>query len=797
MALSASSPRVKRHSSSMRKAVSTESISLTTLLSTCVDACSRGCAEIRAVQSRRALGGELSVSRKDEDDAKSALTEADLAAQSTIVTALSSEWPGIKIVGEEDGNEALHVGSISTSLRQDLCSSLANSQLQRASLGDVTIFVDPLDGTREFVEGRLGNVQSLVGIAINGRAIAGAVGLPFPGGDLSSDTAVVYGLVGAGAGVFGVRPPCSESLQERPIVIAGDSKNDLLTAAQTAALANGGSSLIEGGAGNKLLAVAERRADLAIMHFGTSLWDTCATEAVLRSMGGLVTDIFGAPLIHSSSPPPGDLKNSLGVIASAADCSDAHKRLCAAMRADQKALSLLKPWMGAESSAGPQAVDVARCLEGRPLSTRWLGDQLGGHLQAYVAPEAAAARGMMSDACRLELSWAAEDAKDGAATLPSSVYYKRVVMGDLEHARTKAKNAPLKLARDVRSYAVEAAFLASPACADLVSSGIRVARAYCAELRPCAEDPIESRFSMLLQDFSEKEKWRQEGMLDYIETRAALKTFARLHAFFWSGSRFWERGSAQQLEAAIWPSGGYWQPGMQPKDQFLQLAEKWKEHYAAFGTAFSTAPELAAVDLPSLGTRLQQVALEMCARAHPFDAESGGDAERSMPQRTLIHGDPKAANIFLRHQKDHELGDSTCEVGLIDFQWCGFGLAATEVAHFLCAAVRPECLTNKGDEQLLDHYHSVLCNALTEFGVAANAEDAATRIISRAQLQEQYEVAVLDTCRLVFGYQWSRADFGRDALNRNSYNKSLQSALWLTARCDALLKERESKTLYR
>ena len=47
---------------------------------------------------------------------------------------------------------------------------------------DVCVFVDPVDGTREFVEGRLENCQCLIGISVNGRAVAGAIGLPFPKG---------------------------------------------------------------------------------------------------------------------------------------------------------------------------------------------------------------------------------------------------------------------------------------------------------------------------------------------------------------------------------------------------------------------------------------------------------------------------------------------------------------------------------------------------------------------------------------------------------------------------------------
>merc|ERR1711966_604163 len=67
----------------------------------------------------------------------------------------------------------------------------------------ITIFVDPLDGTREFVEGRLENCQVLVGIAIDGEAVAGAVGIPFQDGTMDNDSTIIYGLDGMGTGVKG------------------------------------------------------------------------------------------------------------------------------------------------------------------------------------------------------------------------------------------------------------------------------------------------------------------------------------------------------------------------------------------------------------------------------------------------------------------------------------------------------------------------------------------------------------------------------------------------------------------
>ena len=87
---------------------------------------------------------------------------------------------------------------------------------------------------------------------------------------------------------------------------------------------------------------------------------------------------------------------------------------------------------------------------------------------------------------------------------------------------------------------------------------------------------------------------------------------------------------------------------MQPADQFEQLAQKCAAHVASLGEEFASAPELRGLDLGAMGEALQRVAPAAAAETHPCDAEAGGDAEAAAPFVTLIHGDPKAANIFLR-----------------------------------------------------------------------------------------------------------------------------------------------------
>lgn len=73
--------------------------------------------------------------------------------------------------------------------------------------------------------------------------------------------------------------------------------------------------------------------------------------------------------------------------------------------------------------------------------------QVGFTVDSYSAPESSARRFLMCEAVRLQL----HSADDGC---PKSLFFKRVVMGDLEHARTKALTQPVKMARDVKSYQV-------------------------------------------------------------------------------------------------------------------------------------------------------------------------------------------------------------------------------------------------------------------------------------------------------------------------------------------------------
>ena len=207
-------------------------------------------------------------------------------------------------VGEEEEEEEetrAHSGGDLSALRRDLCSENIAAQ-EAIPLSDVTIFVDPLDGTREFVESRLSNCQTLVGIAVHGKPVAGAMGS--------------YEKQGL----------------PRPYVASGDSTAPVMMTARELALEQkGGSRVLYGGAGNKILQAALGHVDVVLQHKFGGPWDTCAPEAVLKAMGGKITTFSGDDLIVTRKDAPVNA-NIMGVVATGAKSAIDHDTLIDSLR---------------------------------------------------------------------------------------------------------------------------------------------------------------------------------------------------------------------------------------------------------------------------------------------------------------------------------------------------------------------------------------------------------------------------------------------------------------------------------
>ena len=252
---------------------------------------------------------------EDKGGLKNYQTEADTKIEQLLRGNIEKHFPDITIIGEEG-----EVGKIE--LEEDWIdyqSSLVNFQKEfgenlknvpsdsEISAKDLVIWLDPLDGTAEFIDGLLSHVTTLIGIAHKGKPIAGIINQPFfknPDGSMGRS---IWGIVGVGA--FGFRRQDQKSGR-----ILTTSRSHVTPMVQECLDAISPTEILKmGGAGNKVLQLIENNAHAYLFASRyTKKWDTCAPEAVLLALGGKLTDVHGNVLEYHADVQQ---ENKAGVVA--------------------------------------------------------------------------------------------------------------------------------------------------------------------------------------------------------------------------------------------------------------------------------------------------------------------------------------------------------------------------------------------------------------------------------------------------------------------------------------------------
>ncbi len=154
--------------------------------------------------------------------------------------------------------------------------------LSRCAVSRVWI-IDPLDGTREYREGR-NDWAVHVALAIDGVPSAGAVALPGLGITLSS----------------GSPPPLSAPNQPLKMLV---SRTRPAAEAVKVAESLGADLLPMGSAGAKAMAVVRGEADIYLHTGGQYEWDNCAPIAVAQAAGLHCSRIDGTPVRYNNPDP--------------------------------------------------------------------------------------------------------------------------------------------------------------------------------------------------------------------------------------------------------------------------------------------------------------------------------------------------------------------------------------------------------------------------------------------------------------------------------------------------------------
>lgn len=213
------------------------------------------------------------------------VTAADKAASRIIVDGLEKAFPGDAILSEEEADDAA----------------------TRLSKRRVWV-IDPIDGTAGFVK-KDGDFAVQIGLAEDGRAVAGVVLLPFHD--------VLY-YAGKGEGAY--RESGGETRRLQASAITDYSQMRMAVSRNHPSSKIGRvlddfkvkEAVNRGSVGLKIGLIAERTCDLYI-HLSprTKFWDTCAPQIILEESGGRITDLFGEEFRYDQS----DVQNHGGICA--------------------------------------------------------------------------------------------------------------------------------------------------------------------------------------------------------------------------------------------------------------------------------------------------------------------------------------------------------------------------------------------------------------------------------------------------------------------------------------------------
>jgi aminoglycoside phosphotransferase (APT) family kinase protein len=197
------------------------------------------------------------------------------------------------------------------------------------------------------------------------------------------------------------------------------------------------------------------------------------------------------------------------------------------------------------------------------------------------------------------------------------------------------------------------------------------------------------------------------------QSESALRWLAEFHATFY--------GDLQSISSFANRTGGFWLGD----ERTLLAADvaRWRGFLQAVRAATDGAANLFWSD-----ERLDELHETVMGRLESLTMQvTGVDDEYA----TLLHGDFRLANMLFS-------GDESADVGVVNFEWCGRGHPAADVAFFLASSVAEVDLAD--EDRILAQYLTTFNAALEKGGKPA---------IAAAAFRRRYDAALLHYASVV------------------------------------------------
>lgn len=263
-------------------------VSLKSLLIASIKAAQIGGFEVVTVHDQVKFGIESK--GKTKEGVNDPVTEADYRSHCAMYRSLTESFPQVTVISEEASKDCDH---ITISDIKDPFPYLINDNIFDVFVNPetVTIWIDPLDATKEFTENLLQYVTTMVCVAVEGAPLIGVIYKPF---ETNQNSSLFWALLNQGQ---------SENLQNLPqpqdgkrIIIVSRSHAGEVQNISKMAFGDNVEIISAAGAGYKFLEVARGNATAYIHTTVIKKWDICAGTAILTALGGKVRQL------HDTSP---------------------------------------------------------------------------------------------------------------------------------------------------------------------------------------------------------------------------------------------------------------------------------------------------------------------------------------------------------------------------------------------------------------------------------------------------------------------------------------------------------------
>lgn len=257
---------------------------------------------IRAAES----GGKEVVGQKDnllikskgktKEGANDSVTNADLRSHCIMLDSLSHPFPDLRVISEESKTVCSESG--------DYSSAVLNPDLQDewVDVGDVTVWIDPLDATQEYTEKLYEYVTTMVCVAVKGEPVIGVIHKPFA-------PKTFWGWKGRRHS-FENTP--KESGDQLRFIVSRSHSGKVAELVKEKFSHRKFEIISAGGAGYKVLELINGNADLYLHVTAIKKWDICAGNAILNALGGRMVTVDKNLISYGD---PDQVLNENGLIA--------------------------------------------------------------------------------------------------------------------------------------------------------------------------------------------------------------------------------------------------------------------------------------------------------------------------------------------------------------------------------------------------------------------------------------------------------------------------------------------------